>query len=99
MYKYVWNPQDEKSHRSDMAAVKMKSDQRVALLQDDIHALHLQNAKFRRERDTFKEMLEGAQKNIADLKTETIGKEKSSKIFAQVGIARVVRFLIRTTQK
>ncbi|GAB6020858.1 hypothetical protein CHUAL_003508 [Chamberlinius hualienensis] len=79
---------DEKVHRSEVSAIKMKSEQRMVILQDEIHALHLQNAKFRREKDTFKEMLDGAQKSLADLKSHSVEKERSSHVYAQLEEAR-----------
>lgn len=76
--------QEEKAHRSEMASSKLKTDQRLVLLQDEIHSLHLQNAKLRREKDTVKDMLDGAQKTISDLKSDTIRKEKSSQLYAEM---------------
>ncbi|KAI5712440.1 hypothetical protein M8J75_008362 [Diaphorina citri] len=59
---------EEKARKSDVAAVKMRYDKRATALSDELKAIEGQVLRFKRERDTFKHMLEGAQKTIADLK-------------------------------
>lgn len=59
---------EEKARKSDVAAVKMRYDKRATALSDELKAIQGQVLRFKRERDTFKHMLEGAQKTIADLK-------------------------------
>ena len=67
-----------------MTALKMQTDARVAQMSDQLHGVTLSANKTRRERDTYKEMLDGAQKTIADLKLDSIRRDKSSKIVAEV---------------
>uniref|UniRef100_T1JA69 Leucine zipper homeobox-associated domain-containing protein n=1 Tax=Strigamia maritima TaxID=126957 RepID=T1JA69_STRMM len=69
--------QEEKVHRSELTAVNMMNDVKMAQMQDEIQMLHIQIGKFRRERDTFKEMLDGAQRTIGDLKSDNIRRRGS----------------------
>lgn len=59
---------EEKARKSDVAAVKLRYDKRATALADELKSIQGQVLRFKRERDTFKHMLEGAQKTIADLK-------------------------------
>uniref|UniRef100_A0A8D8RVN1 SOGA coiled-coil domain-containing protein n=1 Tax=Cacopsylla melanoneura TaxID=428564 RepID=A0A8D8RVN1_9HEMI len=59
---------EEKARKADVAAVKLRYDQRATALGDELKSIQGQVLRFKRERDTFKHMLEGAQKTIADLK-------------------------------
>nr|CAH0112438.1 unnamed protein product [Daphnia galeata] len=69
--------QEEKSHRSEMTHAKMRHDNKVALLQEETQATQMQLEKARRERDTFREMLDGAQRMISELKSDPSKKTKS----------------------
>ena len=46
--------QEEKSHRSEITHLKMRSDNKNALLQEETQATQMQLEKARRERDTFR---------------------------------------------
>lgn len=46
----------------------MRYDSRVALIGEEIQTLQSQVSRFKRERDNYRHMLDGAQKTIADLK-------------------------------
>ncbi|XP_032785045.2 myosin-11 isoform X1 [Daphnia magna] len=69
--------QEEKAHRSEMTHAKMRSDNKIALLQEETQATQMQLEKARRERDTFREMLDGAQRMISELKSDPSKKTKS----------------------
>ncbi|XP_059351454.1 trichohyalin-like isoform X3 [Daphnia carinata] len=69
--------QEEKAHRSELTHAKMRSDNKVALLQEETQATQMQLEKARRERDTFREMLDGAQRMISELKSDPSKKAKS----------------------
>ena len=43
--------------------VKMKLDSKIALLTEEIGSLKSQCSKYRRERETYKDMVDGLQKN------------------------------------
>nr|CAD7266258.1 unnamed protein product [Timema shepardi] len=61
--------QEEKCRKTEVAQLKMRYDGRVALISEEIQGLQAQVSRFKRERDTFRHMLEGAQKTITDLKS------------------------------
>ena len=48
----------EKDHKSEVNTIKMKHDSKVALMGEEISALKAQSAKYRRERETLKEMMD-----------------------------------------
>ncbi|XP_067009109.2 uncharacterized protein [Anabrus simplex] len=62
--------QEEKNHKAEIAQLKMRYDSQVAVVSDEIQALQAQVTRFKRERDTFRHMLEGAQKTITELKSK-----------------------------
>ncbi|XP_065581081.1 centrosomal protein of 290 kDa-like [Artemia franciscana] len=68
----------EKSHRAELAQLKMKFDQRLALMNEEIQTMQLQVDKFKRERDTFKEILDGAQKMMSELRADPSRKKDSA---------------------
>lgn len=51
-----------------MAELKMRYDSQVTVINNEIRSLQNQVTRFKRERDTYKHMLESAQKTIGDLK-------------------------------
>ncbi|KAG8276942.1 Protein soga3, partial [Homalodisca vitripennis] len=59
---------EEKSRKVEVSELKMRYDNRVSVISDELTAAQGQVSRFKRERDTFKHMLEGAQKTIGDLK-------------------------------
>lgn len=59
----------EKAKKADLAQCKMRYDSQIVAISDELKSLQAQVTRFKRERDTYKHMLEGAQKTIGDLKT------------------------------
>ncbi|KAK0158539.1 hypothetical protein PV328_009530 [Microctonus aethiopoides] len=58
----------EKSRKSDVAQCKMRYEHRIKAINDEIQSIQNQLSRYKRERDTYKHMLEGAQRTIAELK-------------------------------
>merc|ERR1711962_774352 len=52
--------------KSDVNNTKMKYDSKIAIMTEEIHALKSQSSKYRRERETYKEMFEGVQKKLTE---------------------------------
>merc|ERR1719245_589608 len=63
----------EKESKSAVNNVKMKYDSKIAIMTEEVHALKSQSAKYRRERETYKEMFEGVQKKLTDTKSGKLG--------------------------
>ncbi|XP_076286807.1 uncharacterized protein LOC143212197 isoform X2 [Lasioglossum baleicum] len=59
----------EKAKKADLAQCKMRYEHRITAINDEIKTIQSQLSRYKRERDTYKHMLEGAQKTIADLKS------------------------------
>lgn len=59
---------EEKARKSELAAMKLSYDNRVSVITNELKSSQAQVSRFKRERDTFRHMLESAQKNIAELK-------------------------------
>ena len=59
----------EKENKSSTNNIKMKYDSKIAIMTEEIHALKSQSSKYRRERETYKEMFEGVQKKLTDTKS------------------------------
>ncbi|PSN34391.1 hypothetical protein C0J52_15173 [Blattella germanica] len=70
--------EEEKSHKTEMAQLKLRYDSRVAVISEEIQGLQGQVSRFKRERDTFRHMLEGAQRTIAELKSSSSGRDSRS---------------------
>lgn len=60
---------EEKNHKSEMAALKLRYESRVNLISEELQASQSQISRFKRERDTFRHMLEEAQSQMAELKS------------------------------
>ena len=58
----------ERTKKSDLAQCKLRYEHRIKAINDEIQSIQNQLSRYKRERDTYKHMLEGAQKTIADLK-------------------------------
>ncbi|XP_017771201.1 PREDICTED: myosin-2 heavy chain isoform X2 [Nicrophorus vespilloides] len=58
----------EKSKKGDLTELKMRYESQITILNEEMQSLHTQVSRFKRERDTYKHMLESAQKTIGDLK-------------------------------
>ncbi|XP_015588016.1 titin homolog [Cephus cinctus] len=59
----------DRLRKADLAQCKMRYEHRITAINDEIQSIQNQLSRYKRERDTYKHMLEGAQKTIADLKT------------------------------
>ena len=54
---------EQKERKSEVNTLKMKYDSKTALMSEEIMALKAQCSKYKRERETYKEMMESAQKS------------------------------------
>ena len=63
---------EQKERKSDLNNTKMKYDSKIAIMSEEVHALKSQASKYRRERETYKEMFEGVQKKLTDSKAGKI---------------------------
>ncbi|XP_015438244.1 PREDICTED: trichohyalin isoform X2 [Dufourea novaeangliae] len=59
----------ERAKKADLAQCKLRYEHRITAINDEIQTIQNQLSRYRRERDTYKRMLEGAQKTIGDLKS------------------------------
>ena len=76
---------EQKERKSDLNNTKMKYDSKIAIMTEEIHALKSQASKYRRERETYKEMFEGVQKKLTDNKS---GKIEPGDTAAELNVAR-----------
>ncbi|XP_044256833.1 centromere-associated protein E-like isoform X4 [Tribolium madens] len=58
----------EKSKKLELGEYKMRYDNQLSIVNGELQQLQGQVMRFKRERDTYKHMLESAQKTIGDLK-------------------------------
>ena len=49
-------------------------------MKDELHSLNQQTSKYKRERDTYKTMLEGAQRTIGDLKRKSRAQDEGGDV-------------------
>lgn len=61
-----------------MAEFKLRYENQMHVINDELRSLQTQVTRFKRERDTYKHMLESAQKTISDLKTYPMKTKKDS---------------------
>lgn len=59
---------EEKNHKSEMAALKLRYESRVNLISGELQTSQNHLSRFKRERDNYKHMLEEAQAKMAELK-------------------------------
>lgn len=57
------------SVKSEVGATRLRYEQQVSNLQTEITSIQRQCERFKRDRDTFKQLLEAAQKSMSDLKS------------------------------
>ena len=62
-----------------MAEYKLRYQSQLQVINDELRALQTQVTRFKRERDTYKHMLEGAQKTIGDLKNASLKSGRESR--------------------
>ncbi|XP_059483839.1 myosin-11 isoform X7 [Neocloeon triangulifer] len=70
--------QEEKSHKAEVAQLKLRYDSRVALISEEMQTLQNQVSKFKKERDSQRHMLEAAQKTIGELRASGGGGKTTS---------------------
>nr|XP_045620554.1 trichohyalin-like isoform X5 [Procambarus clarkii] len=58
----------EKTQKTELTKIKMKYDSKLKAMAEEVSTLTQHMTKYRRERDTYKEMLDGTQRTIAELK-------------------------------
>ncbi|CAG9816740.1 unnamed protein product [Phaedon cochleariae] len=58
----------EKNKKSDLAELKMRYESQINVMNGELQSLQNQVVRFKREKDTYKHMLETAQKTIGELK-------------------------------
>ncbi|KAK6617793.1 hypothetical protein RUM43_014021 [Polyplax serrata] len=59
---------EEKNHKSEITALKLRYESRVNLISGELQTSQNHLSRFKRERDSFKHMLEEAKTQMADLK-------------------------------
>jgi len=69
---------EEKSHRNEMAQMKLKHEQQVAMKTEEISSIQSQLSRAKRERDTFRQMVDSAQRAIAELKSRDSSNRRES---------------------
>ncbi|KAJ1527818.1 hypothetical protein ONE63_007764 [Megalurothrips usitatus] len=72
--------QEEKSRKTEVGQLKMRYDSRVSLISEELTSLQSQVSRFKRERDTFRHMLDGAQKTISELRSNPGANKRLSTI-------------------
>jgi len=91
---------EEKAHRSEMTHTRMRLENRIALLQEETQNAQTQLEKARRERDTLREMLDGAQRMIATLKSDPSRKSAVDAMRShemEENLARIEEFHMKIT--
>ncbi|KAJ8684430.1 hypothetical protein QAD02_020222 [Eretmocerus hayati] len=68
----------DRARKAELAACKLRYEQRVSAIGEELKGLQTQLARYKRERDTYRQMLDGAQKSIAELKGSS-GRRSSSR--------------------
>lgn len=68
----------ERAKKADLAQCKLRYEQRITAMGDEMKTIQTQLSRYKRERDTYKQMLEGAQKSIAELKSSRSRKQSGS---------------------
>lgn len=59
----------EKNLKTETTKIKLKYDSKLKALAEEVNTLSSHQSKHRRERDTYKEMLDTSQRTIAELKS------------------------------
>ncbi|KFB39173.1 hypothetical protein ZHAS_00006510 [Anopheles sinensis] len=65
---YVKLEASEMNVKSEVAATRLRYEQQVTNLHNELTAMQRQCERFKRDRDTFKQLVEAAQKQIGDMK-------------------------------
>ncbi|CAH1400836.1 unnamed protein product [Nezara viridula] len=59
---------EEKSKKKEISTLKLRYDNRLSIITDELVSMQSQMARYKKERDSYKHLLEAARRNIADLK-------------------------------
>ncbi|XP_014208192.1 GRIP and coiled-coil domain-containing protein 2 isoform X1 [Copidosoma floridanum] len=68
----------EKLRKTELAQSKLRYEQRIQAISDEIKSIQAQLTRYKRERDTYKQMLEGAQRTIGELKSNARPRRQSN---------------------
>ncbi|XP_026731687.1 myosin-2 heavy chain isoform X3 [Trichoplusia ni] len=60
--------QADVSRKNELAEMKLRYEGQMSSMRDELKSLHNQVSRFRRERDNYKQMLDAAQKTMAEIK-------------------------------
>lgn len=66
--------QAELNGKSENADIRLRYDQQIGKLNSENSSMQKQCERFKKDRDTFKQLLESAQKKIGDLKSSNTGR-------------------------
>lgn len=58
----------EKAKKAEVLKCKMSFDEQLAIVNNELKLLQSQTIRFKKERDTYKNMLQSAQKSMGNLK-------------------------------
>ena len=59
----------EKAKKADLAQCKLQYEHRIGAINEEIQSIKTQLTRYKKERDTYKHMVDTAQKTIAELKS------------------------------
>lgn len=74
----------EKSRKTDLAELKMRYESQINIVNGELQSLQNQVLRFKREKDTYKHMLESAQKTIGELKQNPVAAKEGPKNYDEV---------------
>ncbi|CAH4031027.1 unnamed protein product [Pieris brassicae] len=60
--------QMEKARKNEISETKMRYEEQMNTMREELKSLHNQVSRFKRERDNYKQMLDSAQKAMSDMK-------------------------------
>lgn len=69
----------EMNTKSEVASTRLRYEQQMKNLHTELASMQSQCERFKRDRDSFKQLLEGAQKKIAELKQHQSGSGRQSR--------------------
>lgn len=70
----------ELSAKSEVASTRLRYEQQMNHLKTELSSMQSQCERFKRDRDSFKQLLEGAQKKISDLKQSGSGRQSRTSV-------------------
>ncbi|XP_060806569.1 myosin-2 heavy chain isoform X2 [Amyelois transitella] len=62
--------QAERARKAELVDTKLRYEGQMNTMRDELKSLHNQVSRFKRERDNYKQMLDAAQKTMAEMKNE-----------------------------